>query len=105
MGQITSGEITASFTNNEVAERVAEQIANLDEYLNARDKGGDTNIESIDGDDNVVYVRLSSGRQQNAEWQLQQIFEMCKDLFIEDMIDFDAEYTVPETLIYWEAEE
>jgi hypothetical protein len=105
MGQFTSGEITASFTNGEVAEKVAEQIANLDNYLKSKGNVGDTNIKDIDVDANFVYVKLSSGRQLNAEWQLQQIFEMCKELFIDDMIDFDAEYAVPENLIYWSSED
>jgi len=104
MGQFTEMSIQIESQSEESAEKIADQIQNLNEYLTPKMGGKEfhTSINSIDTDGNTVYVELSSGRFTNAEWQTNQILEMLKDLFKGEFTTFTADYTVPETLIYQE---
>jgi hypothetical protein len=106
MGQFTEGEIIIEANSKESAEAIAEQIQKLDEYISIKnDQPFSTSVTDIDADDSTVYVKLCSERFPNAEWQMQQILEMCKDLFKGQFNCFTADYTVPENLIYQEFDE
>ena len=106
MGQFTEGEIIIEANSKESAEAIAEQIQKLDEYISIKnDQPFSTSVTDIDADDTTVYVKLCSERFPNAEWQMQQILEMCKDLFKGQFNYFTADYTVPENLIYQEFDE
>jgi hypothetical protein len=101
MGQFTEGEIYIETDSNETADAVAEAIHNLDDYIKSKlDTPFSTSVHSIDGDETQIYVKLSSGRYPNAEWQCQQIFEMVKDLFKGKLYCFTADLIVPENIIY-----
>jgi len=106
MGQFTEGEIIIEANSEESAKAIAEQINNLDEYIRTKtDEPFSTSVTDVDSDDSTVYVKLCSDRFPNAEWQMQQILEMCKDLFKGQFNCFTADYTVPENLIYAEFDE
>ena len=106
MGQFTDGDVTIVANSQESADKIAEQIQNLDEYIKTKnDQPFSTNITDIDNSDECVYVRLNSGRYPNAEWQCQQLLEMVKDLFKGDVLSFTADLTVPETIIHEDFEE
>jgi len=103
MGQFTEGEIIIEANSKESAEAIADQIQNLDEYIKSKtDQPFGTSVHEIDVDGTSVYVKLSSGRYPNAEWQCQQIFEMVKDLFKGQIDSFTADLIVPENVIYQE---
>ena len=106
MGQFTEGEVIIESKSKESADAIAEQIQNLDEYIKSKnDKPFGTSIHEIDVHDSTVYVKLSSGRYPNAEWQCQQILELVKDKFKTEVYTFSADLIVPETVIYEEFEE
>jgi len=79
MGQFTEGDVTVVALTEESANKIADQIQNLDEYIKSKtDEPFGTSVHDIDVDDTCVYVRLNSGRYPNAEWQCNQILEMKK---------------------------
>ena len=106
MGQFTDGDVTIVANSQESADKIAEQIQNLDEYIKTKnDQPFSTNITDIDASDVCVYVRLNSGRYPNAEWQCQQLLAMVKDLFKGELESFSADLTVPENIINVEFDE
>lgn len=106
MGQFTEGDVTIVAHTEESANKIAEQIHNLDEYIKGKNSEPfSTSIHDIDSDGTCVYVSLSSGRYPNAEWQCKQILEMVKDLFKGELVSFSADLTVPENIIYEEFDE
>ena len=106
MGQFTEGDVTIVATSQESADKIAEQIQNLDEYIKTKtDEPFSTSIIEIDSSDECVYVTLNSGRYPNAEWQCQQLLAMVKDLFKGEVASFSADLTVPENIIYEEFED
>jgi len=100
MGQFTEAEIIISTKSEKSAEAIAEQIQNLDEYLDSKGNGGHTSVTDVDVDGIFVYVKLCSDRYPNAEWQCQQILELVKDKFKSEVNTFTADVTVPENIIY-----
>ncbi len=101
MGQFTEGDVTVVALTEESANKIADQIQNLDEYIKSKtNEPFGTSVHDIDCDGTCVYVRLSSGRYPNAEWQCQQILAMVKDLFKGQLESFSADLTVPENVIY-----
>ena len=103
MGQFTEGDVTIVAHTQESADKIAEQIKNLDEYIKTKtDESFSTGVHNIDVDETCIYVRLSSGRYPNAEWQCQQLLAMVKDLFKGEVTTFTADLTVPETIIHEE---
>jgi len=105
MGQFTEAEIIISTKSNESAKTIAEQINNLDEYLEANDIFGHTSITDVDVHGNEVYVKLCSDRYPNAEWQCEQILELVKNKFKLEVNTFTADVVVPETIIYKDFED
>ena len=106
MGQFTEGDVTIVANSQESADKIAEQIQNLDEYIKTKnDQPFSISISDVECDDVCVYVKLSSGRYPNAEWQCKQILDMVKDLFKGKLESFSADLTVPENIIYEEFEE
>ena len=100
MGQFTEGDVTIHCNSPESADKIADQIQNLDEYIKSKsNEPFGTSVHNIDVDCEFVYVRLSSGRYPNAEWQCHQILEMVKDLFKGEVVNFTADLTVPENII------
>jgi hypothetical protein len=103
MGQFTEGEIIIEANSEVSADAIAEQILKLDEYIKSKtDQPFGTSVHEVDSDGTSIYVKLSSGRYPNAEWQCQQIFEMTKDLFKGQFNSFTADLIVPENVIYQE---
>jgi len=101
MGQFTEGEIIIETKSEKSAEAIAEQIQNIDEYIKTKtDQPFSTSVHEIDVDGSTVYVKLSSGRYSNAEWQCQQILGLVKDKFKSDLYTFSADVIVPENIIY-----
>lgn len=106
MGQFTEGNIQIVAKSKKSAKKIAEQIKKLDNYIATKsDKPFSTSVSSVELNGDSVDVVLYSERQPNAEWQLEQIFEMCKDLFKGELLSFVADYTCPENLIYQEWDE
>lgn len=102
MGQFTEGEIIIETKSEKSAEAIFLQIQKLDEYLKSKldIEFSPTSVSDVDVDGETVYVKLSSERYPNAEWQCQQILEMVKDLFKGQLDSFSADLTSPENIIY-----
>jgi len=102
MGQFTEGEIIIEAKSKESADTIAEQIKNLDEYLKTKldEPFHTTSITDVDADGGTVYVKLCSDRYPNLIWQLEQVFEMCKDLFKGDIDEFTGDYISTENHLY-----
>ena len=101
MGQFTEGEIIIETKSEKSAEAIADQIQNLDEYIKSKlDTPFNTSVSDVDVSGETVYVKLSSERYSNAEWQCQQILELVEDKFKGDVHTFSADLTVPENIIY-----
>ncbi len=101
MGQFTEGEIIIETKSEKSAEAIFVQIQNLDEYIKSKvDTEFTTSVSDIDVSGETVYVKLSSDRYSNAEWQCEQILELVKDKFKSEVYTFSADLTSPENIIY-----
>ena len=111
MGQYAQAEIEVRFNNDDKAQEFAKIITNFKEELTKRlvakkqDSDFDININSVDLENGEVRIVLDSGREQNAEWQCDQISDIAKEEFKEFIIDFDATVTTPYGYIYWDGDE
>ena len=105
MGVFTEGRITACFETLELAKQfkvLAENFGDyLEGFLDAKDFSISVNDVTIDEVDIIVYVNLCSDSYQNAQWQCEQIFEIGKRRFRENMYEFTADLICPENIIYW----
>ena len=107
MGQFTEGEIIIETKSEKSAEAIFLQIQKLDEYLKSKldTEFSPTSVSDVDVSGETVYVKLSSPRYPNAEWQCQQILELIKDKFKGEVYTFSADLTVPENIIYEDFED
>jgi hypothetical protein len=105
MGVFTEGRITACFDEIEKAKEFIIIVENFEDYLEGYLGNKDFSVSidevTIDKDDMIVYVNLSSGRYPNAQWQCDQIFEMGKRKYKENMYEFSADLICPENIICW----
>jgi hypothetical protein len=105
MGVFTEGRITACFDTIETANEFKVIAENFEDYLLGYLDNKDFSVSidevRIDDKDMIVYVNLSSGRYQNAQWQCEQIFDMGKRKYKENMYEFSADLICPENIIYW----
>ena len=106
MGQFTQVSITVEFNDESKAEAFNEIVDNLDDELVKRgeDEGFHTAIESVVTEGSTVYIELSSSRYQNAEWQAEMISKIARDEFKGFAVRFDATESIPDTIIYWDAD-
>ena len=109
MGVFTEGRITASFDDIEKAKEFKLMVENFEDYLFGYLGNKDFSISihevRIDDKDMIVYVDLCSDAYQNAWWQCEQIFEMGKRKYKENMYEFFADLICPENIIYWTNDE
>ena len=105
MGVFTEGRITACFDTIETANEFKVLAENFEDYLvgflGNKNFSISINDVTIDEDDVIVYVNLCSDRYPNAQWQCEQIFEMGKRRFGDNMYEFTADLICPENIIYW----
>ena len=100
MGQYGEFEIQIVCKSDESAEKVASQLELFNEYVASKTVGdfhadlGDIHVDGV-----YIEVNICSDRVQNAKWQTQHLFSMCKELCKGEFISFDAECSVSETLI------
>jgi len=105
MGVYTEVDIYATFETEEQAEK---NIANLEDnvinFIKETEKGEFYfSINDCDLEDNLVIVKISSGRYPNAEWQTEKIFEYLKTK--DGLIEFEASVMCPETIIHWDKDD
>jgi hypothetical protein len=107
MGQYSEVSICALFKTQKGAKKAKQQVEKFDEYLKEKlaDKEFYTEIGSIKLKNKMVMVELSSGREQNATWQAEQMFNMIKETSKEELEEFSAEQVVPENIIWYNAED
>ena len=103
MGQYTQGKVRAIFATDEAAGNYADDVENFEDYLaKVMIKDFDTNIIDFETTGNEITIELDSMRYPNAEWQLEQLFEMAKAKYKEELEEFSADITSPETIIFYE---
>ena len=101
MGQFTEGEVIIVAKTKKTANAIFNEVSKLDEYITSKsDQPFSTSITDIRIDDDCVYIKLSSDRYPNAEWQCEQILELVKEKFENKLSSFTADLTVPENIIY-----
>ena len=85
MGQYTQGKVRAIFATDEAAGNYADDVENFEDYLaKVMIKDFDTNINDFETTGNEITIELDSMRYANAEWQLEQLFEMAKAKYKEE---------------------
>ena len=103
MGQYGEFEIQIVCKSDESAEKVASQLELFNEYVASKTVGdfhadlGDIHVDGV-----YIEVNICSDRGQNAKWQTQHLFSMCKELCKGEFHTFTAEYSAPQNLIYQE---
>lgn len=103
MGQYTEGSIVIELKSKSIVAKVVAQIKNMNEYIKAKsDEPFSFDIDSVKSKDKSVYVELSSDRRPNAEWRMEQISLMCKELFVKDIESFSGDFTNLDCGIYWD---
>lgn len=105
MGVFGEVEIVATFDTEEIANKVAE---NLEEevkkfIIKTNEKDFHLSYNEVDVDGSTIYVKLASGRVQNAEWQGQQTLDYMKSLGT--LEEFSADVTTPENFLWWNKSE
>jgi hypothetical protein len=60
-------------------------------------------FNDCDLDGNVIIIKLSSNRYQHAEWQTEQLLAYLKTT--DGLVEFNAEATRPETIVWWNIDE
>ncbi len=85
---------------NEVTKRRLAQ--GIDEPFSSNIDGVDLEADSNDGA--VVYIKLSSQRYSNAEFQATWVSNIAKE-FKENITEFNADVIQPETILYWRGDE
>ena len=103
MGQYAQGKVWARFDTDDSAGNYADDVEKFVEYLSKKMiKDFDTNIIDFETTGNEITIDLDSGRVQNAEWQLEQLFEMAKDKYKDELEEFSADIILPECIIFYE---
>ena len=103
MGQYAQGKVWARFDTDEAAGNYADDVENFEDYLaKVMIKDFDTNIIDFETTGNEISIELDSGRVQNAEWQLEQLFNMAKDKYKDELEEFSADIILPENHIFYE---
>tara|TARA_R110000824_G_scaffold314000_4_gene500854 strand:+ start:1624 stop:1950 length:327 start_codon:yes stop_codon:yes gene_type:complete len=103
MGQYTQGKVRAIFATDEAAGNYADDVENFEDYLaKVMIKDFDTNIIDFETTGNEITIELDSMRYPNAEWQLEQLFEMAKAKYKEELEEFSADILSPECIIFYE---
>ena len=105
MGQFGEVEIVATFDTEEIANKVAD---NLEEKVieftkKTNDEPFHLTYDEVVVDGSVIYVKLSSGRVQNAEWQGEQTLVYMKSLGT--LEEFSADVTTPDNFLWWNRSE
>lgn len=110
MGVFTQVEVIVIFDDQDKASEFAEIINDFENEVKKRrladgdDSPFSCNIDSINSDDANVYIKLSSERYSNAEFQAEWVSNIAKE-FKENVVEFTAEVTQPESIIWWRGED
>mgnify|MGYP003657071691 CR=1 FL=1 len=91
MGIYASGGVEISFTKEEDANKVYEILSNNEVAkqiikIIGEEGEGNYNLYDFDGDGEWLYFKVSSGRVQNAEWQVEKIIDVLKVLIKDKVI-------------------
>ena len=106
MGVYTEVDIYATWETEQQAEK---HIDNLEDNVmkfikdTTQSENFSFGFNDCDLDGNVIIIKLSSGRYQNAEWQTEQLLAYLKTT--DGLIEFNAEATRPETIVWWNIDE
>ena len=106
MGVYTEVDIYTTFKTEQQAEK---HIDNLEDNVikfikdTTQSENFSFGFNDCDLDGNVIIIKLSSGRYQNAEWQTEQLLTYLKTT--DGLIEFNAEATRPETIVWWNIDE
>lgn len=106
MGVYTEGSIIIETKSEETAERLAESINNIEEFIKRSGKDPfHTSILDVHEDGTCVNVSLCSDRYPNAMGQCELILELVKTDFKGEVSSFSADLTAPENVIYEDFED
>ena len=106
MGIYTEVDIYATWETEQQAEK---HIDNLEDNVikfikdTTQSENFSFGFNDCDLDGNVIIIKLSSGRYQHAEWQTEQLLAYLKTT--DGLIEFNAEATRPETIVWWNIDE
>ena len=106
MGVYTEVDIYTTFKTEQQAEK---HIDNLEDNVikfikdTTQSENFSFGLNDCDLDGNVIIIKLSSGRYQHAEWQTEQLLGYLKTT--DSLINFNAEATRPETIVWWNIDE
>ena len=105
MGNYTEISIYVVLETKDQAKRLESIGQEFTKYMTERrakqGKNGDfsVNIDSVMLDVCDVELMVTSEREENPEWQLEQLFEICKEEFGKNLVKFTADKNVPLTII------
>lgn len=111
MGQYASASIVIEFNDEEKASEFAGIAKNFNEELSKRrikeglDTNFHTNVISVGCQETCVEIELDSSRQQNTEWQCDQLSHIARTEFEGFVETFDATINTPYGYIYWDIED
>ena len=109
MGVFGTVEIMIHCESKKSAEKVFEALTDekMSEFIkeNSDFETFHFGMDSIDSDSETVYVNISSGRVQNAEWQGEMVRDFLVANFKDDVYEITGEVTTPENFLWWNKEE
>jgi hypothetical protein len=106
MGVYTEVDIYATFKTEQQAEKHIDNLEdNVINFIKDTTQSENFSFGFNDCDlyGNVIIIKLSSGRYQNAEWQTEQLLAYLKTT--DGLIEFNAEAIRPETMVWWDIDE
>lgn len=94
MGTFAEGSIQIYLSSEEEADKVCEMINNIKERTDKRLKqDGHFAVHDLDVHGEMVEIRLSSGRTQNCEFQMEMVVDELKVMVQSGEITGVSEYT------------
>ena len=108
MGVFGTVEIMIHCESEESGQKVFDAINNdsMTEFIKTKtDEPFDFFMEDASVDGETVYVNLSSGRVQHAEWMGEQIRDFVVEKFKEDVYEIQGEVNTPDNYLWWNKEE
>tara|TARA_R110000824_G_scaffold257599_1_gene446539 strand:+ start:36 stop:362 length:327 start_codon:yes stop_codon:yes gene_type:complete len=106
MGVFTEVDIYTTFKTEQQAEKHIDNLEdNVTNFIKdtTQSENFSFGFNDCDLDGNVIIIKLSSGRYQHAEWQTEQLLAYFKTT--DGLIEFNAEATRPETIVWWNIDE
>jgi len=106
MGQFGKVEMTIQCESEDIAIEVSEKLNDdkeLKEFIAENTEGDfDFNLDDVSGADEFIYVNLSSGRYQHAQWMGEMIQKYLVAKYKDSIETIEAEVYTSESYLYWE---